>query len=270
MQPVGRIPVLQPHGLLEAVTGEFNRDQYADLIGIEKGTGRLWLYPGTGAGTWGPRKVVGSGWNGYRDLTVDRFNADAYDDLLAIELSTGSLWLYPGTATGTNWGSRGTNPVGHNWLGLERLTAGRFNGDAFDDVVAVERSTGKLRLYPGNGNSGWGTSTIIDASDWNALGAVARGRFDRDDYDDLIAVEKSTGKVWLYPGVAGGGSFGSRVEIFGGGWTGRNELAAVRFDQNDYDDLVAGDAATGHVWVYPGTRSGGPAWGDPTEFGPIS
>ncbi|WFE98737.1 FG-GAP-like repeat-containing protein [Micromonospora sp. WMMD964] len=271
VQPVGRVPVLQPHGLLESVTGEFNRDAYADLIGVEKGTGRLWLYPGTAAGTWGPRIAVGSGWNGYRDLTVGRFNRDDYDDLLAMELSTGNLWLYPGTAAGTFWGSRGTTPVGFNWLGLERLTAGRFNGDAYDDVVAVEKTTGKLRLYPGTAaGSGWGASSIIDSGDWNALGAVVRGRFNRDAYDDLMAVEKATGKLWLYPGTAAGGSFGSRVEVFGGGWAGRNELAALRFDQDGHDDLVAGDAATGQVWVYPGTPTGGAVWGDPTEYGPIS
>ncbi|WBB70036.1 trypsin-like serine protease [Micromonospora sp. WMMD812] len=271
VQPVGRVPSLQPHGLLETVTGEFNRDQYADLIGVEKGTGRLWLYPGTGAGTWGRRIAVGSGWNGYRDLTVGRFNRDAYDDLLAIEMSTGSLWLYPGTAAGTYWGGRGDKPVGTNWLGLERLTAGRFNADEYDDVAGVEKSTGKLRLYPGTAaGSSWGASAIIESGNWNDLGAVARGRFNRDAYDDMVAVEKATGKLWLYPGTAAGGSLGGRVEIAAGGWAGRDELAALRFDQDSYDDLVAGEAATGRVLLYPGTPAGGGAWGDPTAFGPIS
>ncbi|MEV1331355.1 S1 family peptidase [Micromonospora costi] len=269
--PVGRVPALQPQGLREAVTGEFTRDQYADLIGVEKGTGRLWLYPGTATGAWGRRIAVGSGWGGYRDLTVGRFNRDAYDDLLTIELSTGNLWLYPGTAAGTTWGGRGDKPVGTGWLGLERLTAGRFNGDEYDDVAAVEKSTGKLRLYPGTaaGGSSWGPSTIIDASNWNALGAVARGRFNADAYDDLVAVEKSTGKLWLYPGVAGGGSFGSRTEIATGGWAGRDELVALRFDGDAHDDLVAGEAAGGRVWVHRGP-AGSAEWGDPLEFGPLS
>ncbi|PTA43691.1 hypothetical protein C8054_24020 [Micromonospora sp. RP3T] len=265
--PLGRVPALQPHGLLEAVTGEFTRDQYADLIGVERVTGRLWLYPGTGTGRWGTRVVVGVGWTGMRDLTVGRFTADNYDDLLAID-STGNLWLWPGLAGGTDWGPRSTKPVGVGWQGLERLTTGRFNDDTYDDLVAVDKATGKLRMWPGRGNATWSTGVDLDTSNWNALGAVARGRFNRDSYDDLTAVEKSTGKLWLYPGRSGGG-FGSRVEVFGSGWAGRDELVSIRFDQDGYDDLIAGEAASGRVWVHPGTAAGGAAWGDPTEFGPL-
>nr|WP_307969711.1 trypsin-like serine protease [Salinispora arenicola] len=267
--PIGRVPVLQPHGLLEAVTGEFTRDQYADLIGVERGTGRLWLYPGTGAGLWAPRVQVGIGWTGLRDLTVGRFNEDSYDDLLAINSSTGDLWLWPGTANGTQWGYKGTDPVGWGWQGFEQLTTGRFNDDAYDDLVAVHKSTGKLRMWPGRGNATWGTSVELDTSDWNTLSALARGQFNDDSYDDLVAVEEATGKLWLYPGRAGGG-FSDRVEVASGGWAGRDELASIRFDQDGYDDLIVGEAASGQVWLYLGRMTGGPKWGDPTEFGPVS
>lgn len=267
--PIGRVPVLQPHGLLEAVTGEFTRDEHADLIGVERGTGRLWLYPGTGTGLWAPRVQVGSGWTGYWNLTVGRFNEDSYDDLLAINSSTGDLWLWPGTASGTDWGYKGTDPVGSGWHGFDRLTAGRFDDDAHDDLVAIDTNTGKLRMWAGYGNGTWATSVELDAANWNTLSTLARGRFNDDSYDDLAAVEEDTGKLWLYPGKAGGG-FGDRVEVASGGWSERDELVSVETDQDGYDALIAGEAASGQVWLYPATTPGGPGWDDPTEFGPIS
>ncbi|WP_307962234.1 hypothetical protein [Salinispora arenicola] len=260
--------MLQPHGLLEAVTGEFTRDQYADLIGVERGTGRLWLYPGTGAGLWAPRVQVGIGWTGLRDLTVGRFNEDSYDDLLAINSSSGDHWLWPGTANGTQWGYKGTDPVGWGWQGFEQLTTGRFNDDAYDDLVAVHKSTGKLRMWPGRGNATWGTSVELDTSDWNTLSALARGQFNDDSYDDWWLWRRlpaNYGCIREEP--AGASAIGSRSC---GGWAGRDELASIRFDQDGYDDLIVGEAASGQVWLYLGRMTGGPKWGDPTEFGPVS
>ncbi|MEU4771367.1 trypsin-like serine protease [Micromonospora sp. NPDC023644] len=266
VQPLGRVPHLQPHGLLEAVTGKFNQDGYADLIGLEKGTGRLWLYPGNALGLFGRRVPAGNGWNGYRDLVAGRFDRDAYDDLLAIELSSGTLWLYPGNGQG-GWGAR--KQVGANWLGLERLTGGRFDRDEYDDVVAVETSTGKLRLYPGTAaGSGWGPSTIVGQSGWNDLGALGRGQVDRNTHDDLLAVEKATGKLWLYPGTTAGGPFGARVELAPGNWAGRKELVALRADADGHDDILVADAGTGRALLHLGLPGGGIA-GDATEFGPL-
>ncbi|MEU6074579.1 trypsin-like serine protease [Micromonospora sp. NPDC047074] len=266
VQPLGRLPHLQPHGLFEAVTGKFNQDDHPDLIGLEKGTGRLWLYPGTAVGVFGARMPVGNGWNGYRDLVAGRFDRDAHDDLLAIELSSGALWLYPGNGQG-GWGAR--KQVGANWLGLERLTGGRFDRDEYDDVVAVETNTGKLRLYPGTAAGGtWGSSTIIGEGGWNALGALVRGQVNRDTHDDLLAVEKATGKLWLYPGTTAGGPLGSRVEIASGGWTGRNELVTLRSDADSHDDLLVADSSTGRAFLHPGLPGGG-VGADATEFGPL-
>ncbi|MBM0278307.1 trypsin-like serine protease, partial [Micromonospora tarensis] len=91
---------VQPNGLREPVTGEFNRDGKPDLIATDD-TGQLWLYPGTStANAWGHRLLIGAGWAGYRDMVAGQINRDAYDDLVAVETATGKLWLFPGTAAG--------------------------------------------------------------------------------------------------------------------------------------------------------------------------
>jgi hypothetical protein len=196
--------------------GKFNRDNYNDVVAVDKRDGKLWLYPGSAAATLGSRvEIGGGGWNGMDELTVGRFGADAYEDLVAAEISTGKLWLYPGTAAGGALGTR-VEIGGGGWNGMDELTVGRFGADAYEDLVAVERSTGKLWLYPGTAAGKPGTRIAIGTGGWNGMSELTAGRFNRDDFDDILATENSTGKLWMYPGKADG-TLGSRVEVGIGG-----------------------------------------------------
>ncbi|MGW1926224.1 FG-GAP-like repeat-containing protein, partial [Streptomyces massasporeus] len=60
---------------------------------------------------------------------------------------------------------------------------------------------------------------------------------DGDRADDVVAVERSTGKLWLYAGAG-------RVEIGSGGWNGMHDLATGDFNGDTKADLVAVDTST--------------------------
>jgi hypothetical protein len=45
--------------------GDLSGDGIADIVARDS-SGRLWLYPGTGSGSLGARKQIGSGWNSLR------------------------------------------------------------------------------------------------------------------------------------------------------------------------------------------------------------
>ncbi|WP_030239771.1 FG-GAP repeat domain-containing protein, partial [Streptomyces sp. NRRL S-350] len=117
-----------------------------------------------------------------------------------------------------------------------RLTAGDFNGDGRKDLVAVEVSTGKLFSYPGTGTGTVGSRVEIGSGGWNGMSNLAVGDLNRDGRDDVVATEKSTGKLWLYPGTGSG--LGSRVEIGSGGWNGMNNTAVGDFNGDGKDDVV--------------------------------
>ena len=42
--------------------GDLNGDRVPDVLARDA-AGRLWLYPRTAAGGWGPRVLVSTGWN---------------------------------------------------------------------------------------------------------------------------------------------------------------------------------------------------------------
>ncbi|MFD3333841.1 peptidase inhibitor family I36 protein, partial [Streptomyces sp. NPDC058700] len=89
---------------------------------------------------------------------------------------------------------------------------GDMNGDRRADAVLRDEA-GRLFFMPGNG-----TGRLIGSGGWNAMSALVRhGDFSRDGREDVIAREKVTGRLWLYPGT-GSGSLGVRKLIGSGGW----------------------------------------------------
>ncbi|MBM2614969.1 RICIN domain-containing protein [Actinoplanes sp. LDG1-06] len=204
------------NGMDKLITGTFDGDQYEDVVAVEKSTGILWLYPGTANGTLGARVKIGnSGWNFMDRIAAGHFNNDPYLDITTVDTRDNKLYLYPGTASGVPGARVVLN--GGGWGGNSKNTVGRFNRDAFDDIVSVENSTGKLWLYPGNGNGALGTRVEIGTGGWNGMNELTVGRFNGDEFDDLVATENASGKLWLYPGTTAGPGVGSRVELGIGG-----------------------------------------------------
>ncbi|MFF8507690.1 FG-GAP-like repeat-containing protein [Streptomyces sp. NPDC015492] len=181
---------------------------------------------------------------GFGDMNGDR----RADGLLRDE--AGRLWFMSGDASGRMIGSGG-------WKAFDALLRhGDFSRDGREDVLAREKSTGRLWLYPGTGSGGLGTRKLIGTGGWNSMGQLAAfGDLTGDGRFDLLGVEKSTGKLWLYPGTAAGG-LGARKAIGNGGWNSMNALLGAGDMTGDgRSDLVAREKATGKLWLYPGTSA---------------
>ncbi|MFE7229533.1 FG-GAP-like repeat-containing protein [Streptomyces sp. NPDC002405] len=256
--------------------GDMNGDRRADMI-IRDKAGRLWFTPGNGTG----RLVGSSGWNSMNVLTRHGdFTGDGREDLIAREASTGKLWLYPGTGTG----SHGTRKLigSSSWKSMNHITAfGDLTGDRRSDLIAVEKATGKLWLYPGTSTGKLGTRKLIGSSGWNKMNAlVGMGDVNGDGRPDLYAREASTGKLWLYPGTSTG-KLGTRKLIGSSGWNARANLISVGdFSGDGRPDLATVtntkyviDGYPGHLgWLVtyrgrdtgslmPGERTDGEWWG---------
>ncbi|HEX3004727.1 MAG TPA: FG-GAP-like repeat-containing protein [Angustibacter sp.] len=242
-----------PPSSLSNSTAEFDGDWNNDVLARVSATGQLRLYGGTGLGTLRAAVTIGSGWLGYNALeTPGDLSGDGAQDVLARETSTGYLWLYPGNGRG-GWLPRVR--VGTNWNVMNALIGvGDFTGDQKNDLLARERSTGYLWLYPGTGTSGWAPRVRV-GSGWNAMNAFAvPGDFSGDGAVDLIAREAATGYLWLYPGTGTGG-WRARVRI-GTGWSTYTIMSPGDLNGDRTSDLVARDS-TGRLWLYGGNGTGG-------------
>ncbi|MEO3773408.1 S1 family peptidase [Micromonospora sp. B9E7] len=265
VQPAGKVWAPQPYELNQLVTGEFTRDTYTDIIGVDA-AGVPWLHPGTSSDTFGPPIQVGTGWGSYREFVVGRLNRDAYDDLALID-SGGVLWLYPGTAAGGAFGAR--VQIGAGWTSdLRDLAVGKVNRDAYDDLLTVKSSTQQLLMYAGNAAGGSFNAGVQVGAAWGCCKQLTLGEFTGDSYDDLLTVQSSSGKLVLYAGNAAGTTFDPSVDTgTGTDWANRTELTALSFGQHPGDGLISRDSAGAFV-LHESRTSGGVDWPDPTRFGP--
>jgi len=130
-----------------------------------------------------------------------------------------------------------------------------FSGDRRPDVLAVVAGTGTLRMYAGNGASGWKSMSVI-GNDFGGLSKVlTAGNWNADAFQDVLA-QKRDGTLWLYPGSAAGPLSPGQM-VAGSDWDRYNQIFPVGdFDGDGHGDLAA-RAADGTLTLFSGNGSGG-------------
>ncbi|MFF4529430.1 FG-GAP repeat domain-containing protein [Streptomyces sp. NPDC001407] len=258
-----------PAGMAHLTAADLTGDGKADLAGVETATGSLWLYPGTGHGTFGDRVRIGTGWGGLGKLAAGDFTGDGKADLLAVDSDTGNLYLYPGTGAARGMSTLGDRVrIGTGWNTMRELTAMDVDKDGKPDLVAVDKD-GTLWAYPGTGRGTLGDRVRIGTG-WDSMTELTSpGDLNADGVADLVAVDRD-GKLWAYPGsgtLDGTDTLGSRTQL-GTGWDTMRQLTGADFNgdgKGDVDAVQAPAGATGGLYFYPGT--GGNALGDRSRIG---
>lgn len=131
-----------------------------------------------------------------------------------------------------------------------------FNGDWNNDVLARVAATGELRLYAGTGHGRLQAGVRIGTG-WQSMNALETpGDFNGDGPSDVLAREASTGYLWLYRGNGTGGWL-PRMRV-GTGWNGFSSIVGPGdFNGDGRADILARQASTGYLWLYPGNGTGG-------------
>lgn len=175
---------------------------------------------------------------------------DAGADILARD-AAGNLWAYPSSPAAF---ASTRYRVGTGWnIYNAFLVAGDMNGDDRAEILARDKD-GRLWRYDGLGGGKVKARVQIGAG-WGTYLPVATGDFNGDQIADLVAKQNS-GDLWLYKG-RGDGTLGARVRI-GAGWQVMNSVVGSGdFDLDSDADIVAREASTGKLWLYPGNGTGG-------------
>jgi len=183
------------------------------------------------------------------------FNRNGWSDVLARTSSTGNLFLYPGN--GSYADEKARRSIGRGWGSMNSIVRiGDLNRDGYTDLVARVSSTGDLYFYPGRSNGSLGTRKLLWKKFKKMREIAAIGDLNKDGYPDLVAAQTGGKDLYLYPGKKGT-KLGSPKRIATGGWNTMNELAGVAdFNRDGYPDLVARQASTGKLFLYPGRKGG--------------
>lgn len=180
------------------------------------------------------------------------WNLDTRYDLIA-RGPDGRLFVYAGKGKAT-WSAK--RQIGRGWQVMGFMTqVYNFNGTGKPEIVTTDPSTGALMLYAGDGRGGFdrprrigqgwhGFTSVIGVQDWHRPGQAA------------LMAQDDRGRLFLYPSNGTGGFAAKR--LIGVGWGSMDLIEfAGDFSGDGRTDLIAREAATGTLWLYPGNGSGG-------------
>ncbi|WP_307962235.1 hypothetical protein [Salinispora arenicola] len=88
-------------------------------------------------------------------------------------------------------------------------------------------------MWPGNGAGGFSKSVQIGKK-WGNLTELVAGRFNRDDYDDIVGLTKDTGDLRMFTGSAAGGAVWGPQSTIAGGGSALGSLAAGKLNPDGY------------------------------------
>ncbi|ANH91168.1 large secreted protein [Streptomyces sp. SAT1] len=268
--------------------GDLNGDGNSDLYGVRT-DGALWQYSGSGNGSLSVYTTASTTkFNGASITHRGDWTGDGYEDLIALTGSAGSrtLQLYPNNGYGYACTTKGEqadsgtctadrqeltvdDPADNHWQNADQVLAiGDVDGPLDVDDDGVIDVPGFPDLLVKEGNLLWlyyGASiysldaasepVLIGNGGWSGYDLIAPGDVDQDGNVDILAREKSTGALYLYPGTGPtGAGLASRVRI-GTGWTPTSRPLIASGGDADNDgkpDLWATSPDTGKgLYFYP-------------------
>ncbi|WP_269937162.1 GH25 family lysozyme [Arthrobacter sp. HY1533] len=209
----------------------------ADLVAADS-SGQLWNYPGTSAGSYGPRKLIGTGWTGLRSLNVIDWDADGTLDIVA-QWTSGRLSFYRGQPTG---GFSTPLTLAASGWGTAQLTLGYWLNSSNRPQILAKSPDGTLRLWR-NDEAGTISGGNVIGSGWGQFN-VTMVDFDGDGKQDLLA-QDTAGSLKLYRSNGTGGFVDETRKVVGVGWNGFTSLS-----------VASGFAGPGTVGLVARTKAG--------------
>jgi secreted trypsin-like serine protease len=229
------------------------RDGKADIL-ARTPAGGSYLYTSTGTG-YKQRVPAPISFANYNTVVQADLDLDGYQDYVLRASGTGNVFVAKRTAASATYKY---TLIGRNWQAVKAITVpGDVDGNRYPDLE-VEDSSGRLWTYGGIGD-GLFSKPYANQTNLKAFNAVVgHGDFNNDGFQDLLAREAATGKLYLVPGTPGNWYIRYLTpEPISGGWNGYNKLDAVGdYDGDGHPDLLA-RTPSGALFLHRGTGLSG-------------
>jgi hypothetical protein len=227
--------------------GDWSGDGSNDLFVRSATSGKSWVLPGNGDGTF--QRALGPFGRlaGATGLTAGNAAGSLAPDLVALSGDQLKVWTNPGTFDLGRRIDTGAKAADADAL----LSAGDWDRDGYGDVIVRTASTGDLYLLRGDGHGHLGAPTLL-ASGFGGVGKLAAvGDMTGDGYPDLMG-QPHGGVMTIYPGK---GVAGLRQAYPAAGSISGQQIGVGRWDDDGAPDSLFRKG--GSLTLYRGNGPGG-------------
>ncbi len=237
------------YGRYDALTGvgDYNRDGRDDLFARESSTGRGFVLPSRGNGTYG--RALGPLW-GASDLsgiTGAPIGGSADPDLVGRRGGSIVLLRHAGTLDLARPINTGMNLSKANLV----LNVGDWDRDGFGDVIARSSENGSLYLHRGDGAGHFGAAIRVGTGFGSISLLAAVGDMTGDGSPDLMG--RAGGSMRIYPGAGLKGLKPSYLAY--GSIFAADQIGVGRWDRDGSPDSLLRNGSK--LRLYPGNGPGG-------------
>jgi hypothetical protein len=226
------------NGGLSVVTADFDLDGNVDLAIGDHSAPYIYVYPGSGTGSFGAPVPYAIGGSVAYFLVAAHLNDDAYIDLAVVTYTSRSIDVLANSPTGfTLVASIGFIPTHHP----SGLVAVDFDNDGDQDLVASGTYTpggqmsGLLSVVRNNGSNDFELINYVVNGNWPT--DVTAGDVDENGTQDLVTADFHSATVSVLTGDLSGGF--TRVHQFGLP-TDPHGIALRDLNHDGHLDIVAG------------------------------
>jgi hypothetical protein len=241
------------------ITADFNNDGKLDLAGTNYGASSVFVFLGTGAGTFGTVDsfmvcAFPSSPSNFSSICSADFNGDGFKDLAVGSVATNGVYILLGTGTG----SFGTPTNFATGTTHYSIASADFNGDSKADLATVNYGSNNISILLGAGTGSFGAATnfIVGTNPQSVISAD----FNLDGKADLATANAGSNNVSILLGT-GTGNFGATVNFQSA--NGPMSITGADFNNDSKLDLATTNGAD-TLSILLGTGTG--SFGSPTKY----
>ncbi|CAF4147509.1 unnamed protein product, partial [Rotaria magnacalcarata] len=218
-------------------TGDFNTDNYLDLVISNSGTGNVQILFGNQSGTFTNGLTISTSIGSRpNSITVADFNQDDYQDIAVANYGSNKIGIFLNNGNGT-FGKQVTYST--NASSPYSIGVGDFNQDNMLDLIVTNNGTGNIAFFLGYGNGSFAQARMYSTGAFSSI-SFALCDVNKDRRLDILVVSNDTGAIDILLGSFEG--FENRMSLSPGSLP---QSAAVGDFNNDarLDIVVANNGS---------------------------
>jgi hypothetical protein len=221
-------------GPIAVGVGDFNNDNYLDVVVANYDGQSVSILLGNGDGTFLPEKITYVGNNtDPTAMAVGDFNNDHQLDTVIVNMENGNMVVLLGNGDGTFRVQKSVSTGGTSYP--TGVVAGYLDKDNLLDLAIVNSGNDRILVYTGYGNGTFRSQKSLQPGGGSQPNGVALGDFNHDNNTDIVSANWGTNKVSVFLGY-GNSSFRSQMSFSTG--NAPNWVNVADFNRDNHLDVA--------------------------------